>query len=217
MLGITDLTTYVIGTFLIILLPGPNSLYTLSVAARRGVRRGYRAALGVFLGDSILMALTAAGAASLLQANEYLFAIVKFAGGGYLAWIAFGMLRGARGMWRARLGSAEGPAIPDLADSERPFRRALTISLLNPKAILFFLSFFVQFVDRTYAYPALTFLVLAAIVQLFSFCYLTLLIFGGTRLAAQFRRRRRLSAVLTTAVGAAFLAFAAKLATASAG
>jgi leucine efflux protein len=216
MLGITDLTTYIVGTFLIILLPGPNSLYTLSVAARRGVRRGYRAALGVFLGDSILMALTAAGAASLLKANEFLFAIVKFAGGGYLAWIAFGMLRGAWGMWRARDEvSAESPAV--VADDERPFRRALLISLLNPKAILFFLSFFVQFADPAYAHPALTFLALAAIVQFFSFCYLTLLIFGGTRLAAQFRRRKRLSATLTTVVGAAFLAFAAKLATASAG
>jgi leucine efflux protein len=216
MLGITDLTTYIIGTFLIILLPGPNSIYTLSVAARRGVRRGYRAALGVFVGDSILMALTAAGAASLLKTNEYLFAIIKFAGGGYLAWIAFGMLRGAWGMWRARNEvSAESSAA--VADDERPFRRALLISLLNPKAILFFLSFFVQFVDPAYSYPALTFLVLAAIVQVFSFCYLTLLIFGGTRLAAQFRRRRRLSATLTTFVGAAFLTFAAKLATSSAG
>ena len=57
MLGITDLTTYLIGTVAIVLLPGPNSLYVLSVAAGRGVRSGYAAACGVFAGDSILMFL----------------------------------------------------------------------------------------------------------------------------------------------------------------
>ncbi|MFC7588949.1 LysE family transporter [Nonomuraea antimicrobica] len=59
--GIIDLWAYVIGAFLIILLPGPNSLYVLTFAARHGVRRGYRAAAGVFVGDTVLMVLSAAG------------------------------------------------------------------------------------------------------------------------------------------------------------
>lgn len=62
MLGVTDLPTYLVGLILIILLPGPNSLYVLSVAARRGVRTGYKAAAGVFTGDAVLMVLAAAGA-----------------------------------------------------------------------------------------------------------------------------------------------------------
>ena len=53
MLGVTDIWTYVIGTVAIILLPGPNSMYVLSTAAAFGVRRGYQAACGVFLGDAI--------------------------------------------------------------------------------------------------------------------------------------------------------------------
>lgn len=84
-------------------------------------------------------------------------------------------------------------------------------SLLNPKAILFFVSFFVQFVDPAYPYPALTFVVLGLWAQLFSFAYLSLLIFGGTRLAAAFRSRRRLQAGASAAAGTAFLGFAAKL------
>jgi leucine efflux protein len=99
----------------------------------------------------------------------------------------------------------------------RPFRKALVISLLNPKAILFFVSFFVQFVDPAYATPALSFLILGAVIQVFSFLYLTALIFGGTFLANQFRRHKRLSAGLTSCVGAVFLGFGAKLATASLG
>ncbi|MBT2367755.1 leucine efflux protein LeuE [Streptomyces sp. ISL-10] len=213
MLGVTDLPTYLAGLVLIILLPGPNSLYVLSVAARKGTRTGYRAAAGVFTGDAILMTLAALGAASLLQTTPLLFTIVKYAGAGYLAWMAVGMLRAAWAMWRARGRTpAHGtePA-PTTGPPEKPYRRALIISLVNPKAILFLISFFVQFVDPSYAYPAVSFLVLGALLQLSSFLYLTTLIFGGSRLAAAFRRRKRLSAGATSAAGALFLGFAVKL------
>ncbi|MEU6761404.1 leucine efflux protein LeuE [Streptomyces sp. NPDC046853] len=212
MLGVTDLPTYLAGLALIILLPGPNSLYVISVAARRGVRTGYKAAAGVWCGDTVLMTLSAAGVASLLQANAILFGIVKYAGAGYLTWLAVGMLRAAWGMWRARREQiAERAESAPQEKGERPFRRALVISLLNPKAILFFIAFFVQFVDPGYAYPALSFLVLGVLAQVASVLYLTALIFGGTKLSAAFRRRKRLSAGATSAAGALFLGFAAKL------
>lgn len=97
--GITDIWTYVVGAFFIILLPGPNSLYVLTTAAQRGIRQGYRGVMGVFLGDTVLMVLAAAGVASLLKSTPILFNVVKYAGAGYLAWIGFQMLRGA---WRSR-------------------------------------------------------------------------------------------------------------------
>jgi leucine efflux protein len=56
-LGITNPLTYVLGTAAVVLPPGPNSLYVLSVAARRGVREGYRGAAGVWLGDARLTTL----------------------------------------------------------------------------------------------------------------------------------------------------------------
>ncbi|MGW0854999.1 leucine efflux protein LeuE [Streptomyces sp. NPDC002690] len=219
MLGVTDLPTYLVGLVLIVLLPGPNSLYVLSVAARRGVRTGYVAAAGVWTGDTVLMTLAALGAASLLQTTPLLFAVVKYAGAGYLTWLAFGMLRTARELWRERTRrvaelTEDAPAAgePGTAGArERPYRRALVVSIFNPKAILFLISFFVQFVDPDYAYPALSFVVLGGLLQLASFLYLSALIFGGTRLAAAFRRRKRLSATATSAAGLLFLGFAAKL------
>ncbi|MEU2065648.1 leucine efflux protein LeuE [Streptomyces anulatus] len=222
MLGVTDLPTYLAGLALIVLLPGPNSLYVLSVAARRGVRTGYTAAAGVWTGDTILMTLSALGAASLLQTTPLLFAIVKYAGAAYLTWMAIGMLRAAVSLWRERhrrtAELAETVETADAAEAsgatapvERPYRRALVVSLINPKAILFLISFFVQFVDPGYAYPALSFLLLGTLLQLASFAYLSVLIFGGTRLAAAFRRRKRLSAGATSAAGVLFLGFAAKL------
>ena len=96
-----------------------------------------------------------------------------------------------------------------------PFKRALGISLLNPKAILFLLSFFVQFIDPTYETPAVPFLILSAIIMGFSAIYLSALIFAGVRMAQAFSRRKRLSAGLSSAVGGLFVWFSAKLATAS--
>ncbi|MEV0035119.1 leucine efflux protein LeuE [Streptomyces sp. NPDC050804] len=232
MLGVTDLPTYLVGLVLIVLLPGPNSLYVLSVAARRGIRAGYSAAAGVWCGDTVLMVLSAAGVASLLQGNELLFGIVKYAGAGYLTWLAVGMMRAAWALWRTRhereeAAASEAPAtapatasatVPAAAQAtvERPYRRALVISLFNPKAILFFISFFVQFVDPAYAHPALSFVLLGLLANLASALYLSALIFGGTRLAAAFRRRKRLSAGVTSAAGALFLGFAVKLSLSSA-
>ncbi|MFE7229603.1 leucine efflux protein LeuE [Streptomyces sp. NPDC002405] len=217
MFGVIHLPTYLAGLVLIVLLPGPNSLYVLSVAARRGVRAGYTAAAGVFCGDTVLMTLSAAGVASLLKTNAVLFGIVKYAGAGYLTWLAIGMLRAAWGMWRTRrVRTVEEASTVAGATEERPGRRALVISLFNPKAILFFVAFFVQFVDPGYAYPALSFVVLGVFAQLASFLYLTVLIFSGTRLSEAFRRRKRLSAGATSAAGALFLGFAVKLTLASA-
>ncbi|MEU9256340.1 leucine efflux protein LeuE [Streptomyces sp. NPDC048270] len=217
MLGVANLPTYALGTLLIILLPGPSSLYTLSVAVRRGVKTAYRAAAGVFLGEMVLMLLTAVGVGSLLNANPVAFAVVKFAGAGYLGWIALSMLRGAWTLWRTREAPASQAVRPEAAgtDAERPFRRSFLVTLLNPKAILFFISFFAQFVDPAYPHPALSFALLALVYQSISLCYITALIFGGTYLATQFRRRKRLSAGLTAGAGALFLGFAAKLATTS--
>jgi leucine efflux protein len=214
--GVTDLATYTLGALVIVLLPGPNSLYVLSVAARKGIRTGYRAAAGVFLGDFTLISLTSLGAASLLKANPAAFAVVKLGGAAYLLWIGFTMLRSARRLWLEHRTPADPAEEEQPQALERPFRRALVISLLNPKAILFLLSFFTQFVDPHYGVPALSFAVLGGVLQTMSVVYLSVLIFAGTSLATAFRRRKRLSATLTSGVALLFAGFAAKLATSSA-
>jgi leucine efflux protein len=211
--GITDLPTFVLGAVLIVLLPGPNSLYVAAVASRSGVAPAYRAAGGVFLGDTILMFASVMGIASVLRTVPAVFLVVKFAGAAYLAWMGIGMLRAAWRLWRDR-DHAEEPR-PAAVNDRAPFRTALIISLMNPKAILFFLSFFIQFVDSAYAHPGLSFLILGSIVQLSSMLYLTALIFGGAHLAETFRRRRRLKVAGTGTIGMLFLSFSAKLAGAS--
>lgn len=212
-LGITDLWTYVLGTLFIVLLPGPNSLFVLATAAQRGVASGYRAASAVFLGDAILMLLSALGIASVLKAEPMLFLGLKYVGAAYLFYLGIGMLRGGWQKLRQPLDQAAAPAKE--VDVNQPFRKALLLSLSNPKAILFFISFFIQFVDPGYAYPGLSFLVLGTILEIISALYLSFLIFSGVRLAAWFRRRQRLAAGASSGVGALFVGFGVKLASAT--
>ena len=212
--GILDFWTFLVGTIFIVLLPGPNSLYVLSVAAQRGVRAGYRGACGVFAGDLILMVLSAGGVAALLKGSPTLFYVVKYLGAAYLCWVGLQMLLACWRTLRARNSTAATPAKAPLHNSD-PFRKALAISLMNPKAILFFISFFIQFVDPAFSTPWLSFVLLGLVCELTSFIYLTAIIFVGVRLAETFRRRRRLSAGMSGGVGVVFIGFGAKLATAT--
>ena len=214
--GITDLTTFVIGTIVIVLLPGPNSLYVMTVASQKGMAAGYRGALGIFTGDLILMTLAATGVASLFQANPVLFVGLKYAGAAYLAFLGWGLLRAGLARWRTPVTSTVAP-IPASSAPGQPFRVALLISLMNPKAILFFVSFFIQFVSPTYPHPWLSFLVLGVIVQACSMVYLSALILGGRYLAEVFRRRRKLAALCTGGVGGLFIGFGVRLAGAGLG
>ncbi|MDP4609087.1 MAG: leucine efflux protein LeuE [Burkholderiaceae bacterium] len=219
MFGITDLGVFVAGTIAIVLLPGPNSLYVLTVATRSGLRMGYAGAVGIFTGDTILMLLTIFGASSVLNAYPTVFHAIKWIGAAYLAWLGLKLIAGAYKGWQATRGDSGAvktmvhslKAVPEHTP-KAVYRKALIVSLLNPKAIFFFISFFVQFVDPAYPNPGLTFALLGVIVQCVSLVYLSVLIAGGVKLAQTFAQRKRLSAVLNSVVGMMFIAFGARLA-----
>ncbi|TCB68445.1 leucine efflux protein LeuE [Acinetobacter sp. ANC 4178] len=213
MFGITDLSTYIIGTILIVILPGPNSLYVMSIASRFGTRIGYLAALGVFTGDLILILCTIFGAASLLHSFPWLFIILKVVGAAYLSYLGSWLIIASIRTWQGTTAQSLESSNKSITYKEaQPYRTALTISILNPKAILFYLSFFVQFVDPNYAYPAISFTLMSIILQIISMLYLSMLIFSGVRFAAFFNQRYRLTSVAVAIVGFAFLGFGMKLA-----
>jgi leucine efflux protein len=95
-LGITDFWTYGLGTLAIVLLPGPNSIFVLTVE----VRAGDRAAAGVFIGDAVLMAVAAAGVASLLRTYPVIFMVIKYVRAADLVWVGLGIVCGALRSWR---------------------------------------------------------------------------------------------------------------------
>lgn len=215
--GVINYSTFILGAVLIILLPGPNSLYVLSLTAKQGKRSGWAAVAGVFIGDSLLILATALGAITLLTAYPAIFMVIKYAGAAYLVYIGINMIGGAIKTWR----QVDDEAINRVnkvvnASSYKAFRKALLVSILNPKAILFLLSFFVQFVDPQYSQPVIPFFILAVTLQAFSLLYLAVLIYAGSTLSATFQKRQKIVAISGSGVGAGFVMFAIKLALATA-
>ncbi|MDO5542694.1 MAG: leucine efflux protein LeuE [Acinetobacter sp.] len=216
MFGISDLGTFIIGTTLIVLLPGPNSLYVMSVASRFGIRTGYAAAFGVFTGDLILIVCTILGAASLLHAFPWLFTLLKVIGALYLGYLGIKLLIAAYKTWfpqpKTLHTHLSTTATSNTTERVHPYRTALMISVINPKAILFYLSFFVQFVNPDYAYPMLSFAVLAIVLQIISMGYLSILIFSGVKLASYFNQRYKIAAICVASIGILFCGFGFRLA-----
>lgn len=209
--GIVDFSSYLLGTLLIILLPGPNSLYVLTISTQKGWRHGAWGAIGIFIGDSILMIAVAFGAATMLMSSPVIFQVVRMIGAVYLAWMGFGLLRSGQQRWTSssKMGAHE---IQARLMQLHPLIAALSLSLTNPKAIFFFIAFFSQFVRPDFAHPAYTYSYLAIVLQLMSMTYLAGLIFTGQHFSSYFQRRQRLAAGLWLITGLLFISFALRLA-----
>lgn len=206
--GILNLWTYLAGVIFIIVLPGPNSLFVLKMGISRGVRAGYTAALGVFIGDAILIFCAYIGVATLIRTTPFLFTLVRYLGALYLLFL------GAKLLYATFIQKNQTAHQP-LESSNSILRKSLTLSLTNPKAILFYVSFFVQFIDFNYAHPGLSYTILALILESVSFVYMTTLIFAGSMLAHFFSHKKRLAKLGNGLIALLFLGFATRLATLS--
>jgi len=119
--------------------PGPDNLMVLSVGMSRGRKQGMAFGLGCALGCLSHTLLAALGVGALIAASPLAFTLLKAAGGLYLIWLGFGALRSRGG---AKVGAA---ALPD-ESLLRLFGKGLLANAINPKVVLFFLSFLPQFV-----------------------------------------------------------------------
>jgi leucine efflux protein len=209
--GIIDFPTYLLGTIFTILFPGPNSLYVLTITTQKGWRFGVWGALGIFVGDSILMIAVTLGAASLLLSSPLLFNLVRTLGAIYLAWMGLGLLRNGLQRWNRVASEDIGEDMQTRMMRLHPVVAALTLSLTNPKAILFFIAFFSQFIRPDFANPVNTFLYLAIVLQIISMAYLASLIFVGQFFLKFFKRQVRLAAGLWILAGVLFIGFAIRL------
>lgn len=206
--GITNVWAYALGALVIVLIPGPNSLFVLKTSIRNGARAALAAACAVFLGDAVLMFSSYLGMAALIAAHPGIFTAIRIGGGLYLAYLGLQAIRAAFFPKKP----APGAAAPKASDGGRAFRTALVLSLTNPKAILFYLAFFVQFIDPSYPNPGVPYLIEALILETFSVIWLFTLIRLGRAILAFAGSRPALAKAGSTALGSLFLLFAGKLA-----
>ena len=209
-MGVLNFGTYLIGAIFIILLPGPNSLYVLTMAAQKGWKTGVLGGIGIMTGDTLLMLLAAIGAASLMINAPNVYMLIKIAGALYLSYLGYKLI--LLGIKRWKMHGTLHTSTPSIKlTSLHPTKAAMMLSLTNPKGIVFFVSFFTQFLDTTHDKPWQSFLVLGLTLQLLSLGYLSLLILMGSRLAQAFSQKHRFAAWATASVGLLFIGFSLKL------
>jgi threonine/homoserine/homoserine lactone efflux protein len=200
MLGINDYSAFCLAILIFLALPGPGTFALLTATGKGGLRAGAAATLGIILGDQVLMWAAAAGVAALMLAWPTLFHLVQFAGAGYLAWIGYKLIR-------AKPGSAP---IVDMS-SGRYLRQALLITLLNPKAIVFYMAFFPLFIDPATHRGFVTFAAMAVTIAVITAVYCVSLCSLAHVLAEKLRANRRLVVGLERLAGFALIAFSIRL------
>ena len=200
MLGITDYATFVATVIVFLAIPGPGNLALITSTGKGGLRGGFAATFGVIAGDQVLMWLAVAGVAALLQAAPVVFGAVQWLGAAYLAWIGLRLIT-------AKPGSA--PPIRILP--RHYFRQACAITLLNPKAIVFYMAFFPLFVDPAHHRGLLTFGVMAATIAALTFLYGAIVVLLTHRLADRLRASPRVVQALEKLAGVVMIGFGVKL------
>lgn len=125
---------------LITLSPGPDNLMVLSMGMSRGRRQGMVFGIGCALGCLSHTVLAALGVSALIKASPLAFGALKLLGGAYLVWLGIGALR-SRGGARVDSGGLPDESLGKL------FAKGLFANAINPKVVLFFLSFLPQFVN----------------------------------------------------------------------
>ena len=200
MLGIADYGAFCAAILVFLALPGPGTFALLTSTAKGGFRAGAAATLGLILGDQVLLWLAVAGVAALLAAQPLLFQGVQYLGAAYLAWIGLKLIF-------ARPGTAS----PVRIEPRRYARQAFFITLLNPKAIVFYMAFFPLFIDPASHRGAVTFAAMAATIAVITAVYCLLLCAFAGAVSARVRAHQGLARGLERLAGVFLVGFGIRL------
>lgn len=200
MLGVADYGAFVVTVIVFLAIPGPGNLALITSTGKGGLRGGFAATLGVIAGDQVLMWLAVAGVAALLQAAPVVFGAVQWAGAAYLAYIGWRLITSRPG---------DAPVLQILP--RHYFRQACMITLLNPKAIVFYMAFFPLFVDPARHQGLPTFGLMAATIAALTFLYGAIVVLLTHRLADRLRASPRITKALERLAGALLIGFGVKL------
>ena len=201
MLGVADYGAFVAAILIFLAIPGPGNLALITSTSKGGIRGGLAATFGVIAGDQVLMWAAVAGVATLLATNPAAFHVVQWAGAAYLAWLGFKMLLAKPG---------DAPVLN--IEPRHYFKQAGLITLLNPKAIVFYMAFFPLFVDPARHQGMVTFGVMAATIAVLTFAYGLIVVLLTHHLAERMRANPVISRVLEKVAGIFLLGFGIKLA-----
>ena len=201
MFGIADYGAFVAAIVLFLAIPGPGNLALITSTGKGGVRAGMAACMGVIAADQVLMWMAVAGVAGLLAAYPAAFHAVQWLGAVYLGWMGYKML------------TAKPGDVPVLNIAPRHyFRQGAVITLLNPKAIVFYMAFFPLFVNPATHRGLVTFAAMAATIATLTFLYSLVVVLLTHFLAERMRANPTVARVLEKTAGVLLIGFGVKLA-----
>jgi threonine/homoserine/homoserine lactone efflux protein len=137
----STLSLFIAATSILVLMPGPNTLYIIARSIQQGRRAGIISSLGVQFGTLIHIAAAAFGMSALLLSSALAFNAVKYAGAAYLIYLGVKAL-----LTKEQIGPTREIQKASLS---RVFYQGVVVNLLNPKTALFFFAFLPQFIDAT--------------------------------------------------------------------
>jgi leucine efflux protein len=200
MFGITDFAAFCGAILLFLALPGPGTFALLTSTGKGGFRAGAAATLGVIVGDQVLLWLAVAGVAALLAAHPQVFKAVQWAGAAYLGWIGLKLIF-----------AREGSAPPIHIEPRHYARQAFLITLLNPKAIVFYMAFFPLFIDPATHRGVPTFAAMALTIAVITAIYCLALCAFANAVSAQVRAHKKLTRMMERLAGLFLIAFGLRL------
>jgi threonine/homoserine/homoserine lactone efflux protein len=195
------LLEFVVSVFVLVLVPGPNTMIILAQSLA-GRRAGLATVVGVELGTMVHTMAAAVGVTAVLSTSTLAFDVVKFSGVVYLIVIALKTM-----FSRAPLVSTMQASRTSVA-----FRRALATSVLNPKTAVFFFAFLPQFVRPERGHVFLQFVVLGGIVSGVGLCIGSALALAAAVIASSLRAHSGFARWQPRLMGFALLAIAVRLA-----
>jgi leucine efflux protein len=201
MFGIADYGAFVVAIIVFLAIPGPGNLALLTATGKGGVRAGMAATLGVIAGDQVLLWLAVAGLSAVLINYPSLYSSVKWAGAAYLIGLGYSL-------FNAKPGDAP---VLDMKP-EHYFRQGLLITVLNPKAIVFYMAFFPLFVDPRIHLGLITFGFMALTIAVLTLAYGFVVVLLAHHLAERVRANPLATVMLNKVAGALLIGFGLKLA-----
>ncbi|MFN3547383.1 MAG: LysE family translocator [Mesorhizobium sp.] len=200
---------FAIATFIIAITPGPDMTLFVGRALSEGKAAGLACMAGAMTGCAIHTTLVALGLSALIVASPQAFLALKIVGAGYLIWLA----------WQAiRKGSAFSPDTRQRR--ARPFWKnwatGVGINLLNPKIILFFMTFLPQFVSANDPHAAGKLLFLGLSFIPLSLPVTVPMVLAADGFAGLLSRSPKVTRVIDWLFAGVFSAFAIKILTAQA-
>lgn len=208
MFGITHFGFFVLAVFLLNVTPGPDTAYIVGRSVAQGRGAGLMSALGISAGCCVHALACAFGLTALLAASAAAFTVIKLVGAAYLIYLGVRMIVAKQ---------TAGPSGTAATQAEKPLRQLFMqgfwTNVLNPKVVLFFVSFFPQFVSADSPHKAWAFLTLGGVFVAMSTVWTSLVAWVAGSVTARFSGKPGVRKWLDRTVGSAFVGLGLRLAT----